>query len=229
MTRKSLKAFEKEMRSFLTEKRYLETSGNDGTAVLRTSSKLAIALKILAGSTYVDVRWAFRVCSATVYNLFHDTVNNLVENLEIEPCSTTENKLLEERAMAFKTSRKNESPFDGCVGALDGIAIPIEMPRNVSNPASFYNRKDFYAIPVQAVVDTKFRFISFQQTSSDPIMMQLHMPCRASEGSYRTTQFHLDSGSPRMMLTDVLTTSRLRFPHTLKGAYEVGFNVFKAP
>ena len=73
----------------------------------------------------------------------------------------TKTKILEQLALEFKTSRKRGSPFDGCVGALDGIAIPLEKPRDVTNLASFYNRKGFYAIPVQAVVDARCRFVSF--------------------------------------------------------------------
>lgn len=70
-------------------------------------------------------------------------------------------EILREHELRFKTSRPKDSPFDGCIGALDGIEIPIEKRRNVSNPAAYYNRKRFYAIPVQAMVDSDYRFISF--------------------------------------------------------------------
>ena len=69
--------------------------------------------------------------------------------------------ILEQRTLEFKTSRKRCSPFDGSVGALDGIAIPLEKPRYIPNTASFYNRKGYYALPVQAVVDALCRFVSF--------------------------------------------------------------------
>ena len=79
----------------------------------------------------------FKTCSATVYNVFHDTVEQLVHNLRMESDAMTDTTILEQRALEFKTSRKRGSPFDGCVGALDFTAIPIEKPRDVPNPASF--------------------------------------------------------------------------------------------
>ena len=45
--------------------------------------------------------------------------------------------------------------------ALDGIAIPTEKPREVQNQASFYKCNGYYALPVQAVVDARCRFVSF--------------------------------------------------------------------
>jgi len=43
-------------------------------------------------------------------------------------------------------------------GATDGIAIKIATPHEDLNPAQFYCRKNFYALPLQAVVDSSYRF-----------------------------------------------------------------------
>lgn len=42
--------------------------------------------------------------------------------------------VLRDRAIRFKASCLIDNPFHGCIRALGGIAIPIEKPRNVSNP-----------------------------------------------------------------------------------------------
>lgn len=103
--------------------------------MLSASTKLAITLQMLAGSTYLDVQWPFQVFSATVYNMFRDTVEKVIQQLEMETCTMKDKTTLERRALEFKTSRKMESPFDGFVGALDAISIAFEMPTGVPNQA----------------------------------------------------------------------------------------------
>lgn len=51
-------------------------------------------------------------------------------------------------AMNFKTFRKSPNPPNGCVGALDRLAVQINEPREEVNPAVYYNRKDFYTLCV---------------------------------------------------------------------------------
>ncbi len=60
-------------------------------------------------------------------------------------------------SLAFGRGR---SALHGCVGALDGIAIQIQLPntREAPNTSTYYNRKGFFAIAVQAVCDANYRF-----------------------------------------------------------------------
>ncbi len=46
----------------------------------------------------------------------------------------------------------------GFVRALDGISVRIIKPRECADPAQYWCRKDFYALPVQAVADARYRF-----------------------------------------------------------------------
>lgn len=48
-----------------------------------------------------------------------------------------------------------------CICALDGISTKIKKPDVDEQPASFYCRKGFYTIPVQALFDLNYRFICF--------------------------------------------------------------------
>jgi len=65
----------------------------------------------------------------------------------------------QEFAIGFKNSRSPPSPLNGCIGAIDGIAIKIRNPHDDLNLSNFYCRKQFYALPLQALVDATYRFI----------------------------------------------------------------------
>lgn len=58
----------------------------------------------------------------------------------------------------------------GCVGVLDVISIRIRKPRNsaCSDPASYFRRKVYYAVPGQAICDSKYRFTFFSEKYACP-------------------------------------------------------------
>jgi hypothetical protein len=62
------------------------------------------------------------------------------------------------------------SPLTGCVGAIDGIAVKSLWPcaADAANPATYYNRKGFFALCIQAVYyfDYMFTFVSSQSPGS---------------------------------------------------------------
>ena len=123
--------------------------------------RLAITLRILGGGNYIDIMLAYRVQEATIRRIFHDTCHALSCRLRLKGFPTTI-AALQEIARRFQSSRKSTNPLPGCVGALDGICIKIKKPKRHENPALFYCRKGFYAVPVQALVDSDyiFRFCS---------------------------------------------------------------------
>lgn len=47
--------------------------------------------------------------------------------------------------------------FHGCIGAIDGTYIPIKAPHE--NPEKYINRKCFYGVTLQAICDSKRRFL----------------------------------------------------------------------
>jgi hypothetical protein len=58
--------------------------------------------------------------------------------------------------------RSSGGVINGCIRALDGWIVKINKPMKsdgVSNPKSFYSRKGFYGISVQAIVDSKKRIL----------------------------------------------------------------------
>lgn len=115
--------------------------------------RLAINLRILAGGSYVDLMLAYRVQETTIRRIFRDTCRALTCRLRLKGFPKAIQRL---RAIArgFQTSCKSTNPLPGCVGAVDGICIKIKKPKTHENPALFYCRKGFYAVPVQALVDS---------------------------------------------------------------------------
>lgn len=60
-------------------------------------------------------------------------------------------------------SRRFQSHFQRCSDALDGVAILIRKPyfMDCADTASCEYRKGYYAIPEQAICDSKYRFTFF--------------------------------------------------------------------
>ena len=58
--------------------------------------------------------------------------------------------------------------FKGCVGAIDGLTVPIRRSVGVADAGNYFCRKIFYAINVQAICNKQKRFtwLSFHQGSS---------------------------------------------------------------
>ena len=119
--------------------------------------RLGATLGILAGAEVLDVCHIFQIGNSTAYNVLHETVNVMNSVLRF-PKLPREEDALHAAARDFKLSRSQFNPLDGCVGALDGICMKLKKPKNESIPASFYCRKGYYAIPVQAVCDSNYLF-----------------------------------------------------------------------
>ena len=76
----------------------------------------------------------------------------------IEYCSD-ENQMQE---VALQFSQSSLGVMNGCIGALDGWVVKIKKPTRsdgVNNPKSFYSRKGYFAVNVQAIVDKKKRVL----------------------------------------------------------------------
>lgn len=53
----------------------------------------------------------------------------------------------------------------GCCGVIDSTHIPIKTPRESFSPKEYYNKKGFYSVILQAVVDDKERFMNVSVVS----------------------------------------------------------------
>jgi len=113
---------------------------------------------MMARSTYLDSVIIFGFGTCTVYEVFHRTVDAVGEVLTLDGIPTDAGEL-EKLAVGFKNSRSPPNPLSGCIGAIDGLAVMIKKPNDDLNPSQFYCRKQFYSLPLQAVVDSDYHFI----------------------------------------------------------------------
>jgi DDE superfamily endonuclease len=115
-----------------------------------------MTLRYLAGGSYLDISIAPHVSISTFYYVVDETLTDLDQSLNIKfPIDNLE--LLKRSSIGFSRGR---SPLTGCAGALDGIAIKIFEPcaADAANPATYYNRKGFFALCIQAVCDFDYMF-----------------------------------------------------------------------
>jgi hypothetical protein len=122
--------------------------------------KLAIALRLLAGGTYLDLSFIFIIGESYVHQIFFDVLNNWILDDRLVKINGVNYCKDEARmqAVALDFARASGGVINGCIGALDGWIVKINKPTKsdgVSNPKSFYSRKGFYGISVQAIVDSK--------------------------------------------------------------------------
>jgi hypothetical protein len=83
-------------------------------------------------------------------------------------------------AQDFAISRQPLNPLQGCVGAVDGICIEMQKHADEYDSRNFYCRKGIYAIPAQAVLDAKYRFLYLSakcaRSTSDAIAWETSSP-----------------------------------------------------
>lgn len=130
-------------------------------AILQVEFRVAVFLRMMAGASYHDLMLVYRIGKSTVYSLFNQVLNVASQVLTWENFPKTENEdAFKQRALRFSWSRSVRNPLPGCVGAVDGIHIQIEKPPNKHHPKQFFSRKGYFSIPVQALVDSCYRFVA---------------------------------------------------------------------
>lgn len=187
--------------------------------------RLAITLRLLAGASYLDLMLAYQVGEETIRDIFQNTCDGLMARLRLKGFPKSQAGL-RSIARQFQTSRKDVSPLSGCVGALDGICIKIKKPEPEENPAMFFSRKGFYAIPVQALVDSNyiFRFCSAVCTGAthDSLAFSVSGLRRELEKGILGSVFYI-VGDEAYICTDYLITP---VPMSRTDTDEDNFNFF---
>jgi DDE superfamily endonuclease len=123
--------------------------------------KVAVAIRMLAGGSYLDIGPLFDV-SIGHASLLH-TVEWILKILEFPLAAfLRERKWVELRTRCDVFAEKSNGVLYGAFGALDGLAVRIRSPtlKEVSDPGkNYYCRKGFYALNVQAICDKTKRFL----------------------------------------------------------------------
>jgi DDE superfamily endonuclease len=192
--------------------------------VIEHGVRLAISLRILAGGSHWDLMDNFRVGRTTVYQVFHETIDAMFQRLQL-PGIPSDLAELDVLADGFNRSRPVYNPLNGCISAVDGIAIALRSPQAEYLPSLYYCRKGFYALPVQASCDVKYRFQYFSARAAgstrDSLAFALSSlytfleegglpPCYwiAGDSAYTCTEYLLTPYSKAALLLPGSETSR---------------------
>ena len=153
--------FYEQSREARTYKANMSTTGG----YISGEIKVAIALRMLAGGSYLDLFLIYDIFHSHAFSILHEVVTMWFCNDEII-CINGKDYIKDVNRMKEVSREFGESckcgVFKGCIGALDGWLVKIKQPTrkdNVSNPGDFYSRKGFYGINVQVIVDRSKRVI----------------------------------------------------------------------
>ena len=126
--------------------------------------KLAITLRVLGGGSYLEAALLFEASFNHTHKIVTDTVQKWFAHELFYPINGIEYCRDDDRMqeVALQFARASNCVINGCIGALDGWVVKIQRPSQrdgVHDPSSFYSRKGFYAVNVQAIVDKKKRVL----------------------------------------------------------------------
>ena len=175
---------------------------------------LALTLRFLAGACIQDLWLQYGVSRSYCYDIIWKTVDAINIALDIKT-DFSDIDTCARIAEGF-AAKSTEGLFSHCIGAIDGIQIKIRCPGpHVKNRRSYFCRKGFYSLNVQAVCDSRRRFIdvdcSYPGSTSDSIAWLKTQVCREIEGRRIPDGFYFvgDAAYPCLqnMLTPVPGTS----------------------
>ena len=179
------------------KKRKRSKQGSTPNGEIPFTLRLSIAIRYFAGGSPCDLMSSHGVGYADVYRsiwLVVDTIN-MCPNLSISFPTRTK-----QRVFAREFEKKSSVGFHNCIGCIDGILIWTNKPSKVYLTKAklgckkfFCGRKKRYGLNMQAVCDSKRRFIdidiSHPASTSDylafgtsPICKELEKPGFLVEG-----------------------------------------------
>lgn len=138
-------------------------AGSDAT-VPHTSGevKVALAMRLLAGGSHLDLVPLFDVSVSRFHTVFDDFMDWILLAMEFPLARwPREEKWSALESLANDFAEKSNGVFCGPFASLDGLAIRIRCPslKAVPDPGNCCCRKGFYALNVQAMCDLRKRFL----------------------------------------------------------------------
>ena len=124
---------------------------------------VAVSIRWLAGGIWDDIKDAFGISRSSFYRVTGTFINAclVIEDLAIVPPTTPAEIQRQASLFASKTSA---DIFRGCVGAIDGILIPIKCPTvmETNNSNTFFSgHYKRLGLNCQAVSDHRGKFLFF--------------------------------------------------------------------
>ena len=115
-------------------------------------------------ASYLDLLVIYNISQVMLYDILHESVRwiNSTFTFPLLRYIKQENtEALQQISLLF--SDRSNGCINGCIGAIDGIAIKIKCPNlkqdGEKNPGSYFCRKGFYALNAQAICDSKKRIL----------------------------------------------------------------------
>ena len=144
--------------------------------VISQRLRLAMALRIFAGSCAEDVMLIFGVSKCEVHHSVDYVTDAILETSALDICFPTDHS--EQLAVAERFKNKSDVGFDKCVGCVDGMLIWILKPSDkeckkakVGSKTFYCARKHKFGLNMQGVCDADKRFtyisLSFPGSVSD--------------------------------------------------------------
>ena len=120
---------------------------------MSVEKRVAICLWHLAtGEDLCSLGWRFDVAKSTSCEIINDVCKAIVNILLPKFITWPTGNALRAVVNGFAS----EWNFPQSAGAIDGTHIPITAP--LDNPSYYHNRKGFYLIVLQALVDHSYRY-----------------------------------------------------------------------
>jgi hypothetical protein len=134
-----------------------EGASSKSNVQLPLAVRLSVTLRWLAGGSYLYISLSHHIAISSFYCAVDKMVYELNKALVIR-FPYEDSDYLEKVSTGF--GRQGRSPLSGCVGALDGLAIKILEPArgSVANPSTYFNRKGFFSLSLQAMCDDRYVF-----------------------------------------------------------------------
>ena len=126
--------------------------------------KLAVTIRFLTGGSMYDIADDFGFDISCCHRVKRSVILAILDTSSIGtpdllPNIDNQGYLSRKTQLLTGLRLRNPLTLQGCIGALDGIAIPIIRPPNSCGPTRYRNRKCFYAIVCQGICDAQSRFI----------------------------------------------------------------------
>jgi hypothetical protein len=126
-------------------------AANSGGDPIPPRMRLSMTLCYLGGGRVWDIAIMHHVSIAAFYVALWETIAAINKNVAIPGIPYDDIDELNKIAKGMKHA--SGGVFEHCVGAIDGLAIRIRCPRFAANPRSYFNRKGYFSMNLQAVCD----------------------------------------------------------------------------
>jgi hypothetical protein len=202
--------------------------------ILSGEIKLGLILRMLGGGSYMDIALVFDISFNHSHKIFRQVLNQWILHDSFYPINGVEYCSNEDKmkAVALQFSASSGGVINGCIGAIDGWVVKIRRPNKkdgILNPQSFYSRKGYFAVNVQAVVSKDKRVIArsilargAEHDSSAFKKSGLHQWCLANWRLLATNGFYFIGDSAYSLRSFLITP----FDNAVHGTAEDDYNYF---